>query len=325
MKIAFTSNRPTNLLKHLRSSDHEVRVHKFNPDNSFSLWNLKELCDWADLIWCDSCIHPTAQITNYVTDKPIVVRLNGPELYDPKYMDLIKWDNIEILYASTKELRDRFLTLRKNRLQPKRTEALWMPSVDTDHFGFVERDFKNSSRKICLVGDMNPNNKQLEALQLLTELPDYTLSFAGTMSNLDYVYQVQNYIKGNSDLKDRVEVYGKIEKEVMSEFYGDHDLYLKLSVYDSGFAAEAMATGCFPVIGWGIGVYSTYPSTYIHTKFTKQKAAILDWQLSDKKLEYSKIAREYAEDSFSSNLEYDRIIQDLEELCEDSACIKILS
>tara|TARA_R110000824_G_scaffold337740_1_gene524308 strand:+ start:522 stop:1556 length:1035 start_codon:yes stop_codon:yes gene_type:complete len=320
-----------NFITRFKAAGNEVDIYKPGQDAALNTWKLKGLCDWADLIWCEFCEHPMAQITNYVTDKPIIARLWRHEVYNPVYMNSIKWDRVNLLLVATTALKDRFLKSRNQKLEPKETKSFFTPSVDVEKFKYVDRTYTEEI-KLCIIGDVIPRKRQLEAVQLLLDLPEQcTLSIVGAFVNTEYIIHVQNLIKGN-DLAERVHVYGAMDHSMLPEFLGDHDVYLSMSAEETAHfaAAEAMATGCYPVLNWWPGINDVYPASYICKRFATIIAAIKKWDGFDKDTKKSQAlkVRDFSEQEFSADTEYVEIMKYIDSILgrlnEDSTLLKIL-
>jgi len=320
-----------NFVKRFKEEGHEIDFYQEGQDTNLNNWKLKGLCDWADIIWCEFCQDPMALVTNYVKDKPIIARLWRCEIYNPRYLDSIKWDAVDLLLVATDNLKDRFLKSRKEKLEPKQTKAFYMPSVDIADFKY--RDRKSSDQiKMCIVGNILPRKRQLDAVQLMLDLPDsFSLSLVGDFKDKEYVTHIQSFIKGNG-LAEKIHVYGKMAHEMLPEFFGDHDVYLSMSVEETAhFAvAESMATGCYPLLNWWPGITDVYPEKFVHRRFASMTASLDKWDKLDhpSREAHSLAARAYAEKNFSADIEYKNIMEDINKILripnEDSAHVEVL-
>ena len=272
-----------------------------------------------------------AQITNYVTDKPIIARLWRQEIYNPKYMNSIKWDRVNLLLVATSALKNRFLKSRDKKLEPKETKSFCIPSVNISKFKYIERKYPDNI-KLCIVGDIVPRKRQLDAIQIMLDLPEkYTISIAGKFVDIEYVTHIQNFIKGN-DLINRVQVYGPMDHTMLPEFFGDHDIYLSMSTEETAHfsAAEAMSTGCYPILNWWPGIQDVYPDSYIYKRFIAIITAIKKWGNfdSDTKKSHSQKVSNFVARKFSSEIEYTTITQYINSILgrtdEHSPFLKIL-
>jgi glycosyltransferase involved in cell wall biosynthesis len=245
--------------KAFKEAGHEVRTFEYTGDSVKDGWNLCDLDNWADIHFCELCQYPM-DILTHVTEKPVVARLHRCEIYTPKFLNTIHWSKVDKLYLTNKNMYDKFMVLRKNKLMPKAMDLIQGPFIDLEEFPFKERVFEPPWR-MAIVGNVIPRKRAYAAVQLLVDLPsDFTLTIAGNLKDKEYAEHIKDFCQAVG-IGDRVRLLGGIPSEAIPRFMQDHHIILGMSREETAHytIAEGMATGCYPVMNFWKNCKEIYP------------------------------------------------------------------
>lgn len=306
-KLLYVTMMPSflpSLDKRFKEAGFQTKLHLYSEPTTRSLVNLIADCNEADVIFCEFIQTPMDVVTAHI-DKPIFGRLWRCELYNPKFIDNVYWTKVKALFVPTESVETKFRILRDKKLS---TEIIRFkaPAIDLETYPFLERDFSQPLINIGILGNVIPRKRQFDAVQLMLDIPEnYRLSIGGDFKDKEYATHTRDFIARNK-LSGRVRLLGKIYPKAICEFFGHHHIILGLSTEETGHysIAEAMATGCYPIMSEWWGSEGIYPDSSRHKSFINILAAIQKWgRLAiEQKLAYSKGARIYVRDYLNSKV-----------------------
>lgn len=241
--------------------------------------HLGQLCQWADLIFCEFAQQPMDFVVAFFPSKHIAVRLARVEIYQEAIYDL-DWNAVDLMIFESEHVKQRFFDklLARNRARglvinrPMKSVMVPGNMYDPEQFRFTERKFEKPYR-MCIAGHLVPKKRQYDLVQMFADLPKYfTLDIAGGTGmpgygNPEYPQNVQDLIE-ELELGDRVKLAGEIPYARMPAFYAAHDLLVSNS-NEEGDAlniTEGIACGLYPLISCWRGAAKHYDPIYVfHT------------------------------------------------------------
>jgi len=321
-KIGIVSLMPhflKNIVPGLKKAGHEIKEYVHAPENKFKDgWNIKEVCDWADLLFCEFCQHPMDLVT-YLVDKPIIARLWRCEIYNTGYINRINWEKVDHLFIATENMHGKFQALRKNKLKPKKVTVFEGPSIDLDKFSFVKRE-RSHLIKMAIVGNVIPRKRVFNAVQMLVDLPEnVTLTIAGRLQDIEYAEQIKDFAV-SAKVSDRIHMLNYLDPKAMPEFMQRQDIILGMSTEETAHyaIAEGMATGCLPFMSYWKGCEKVYPKGSYFYSMKDMNAKINSWVKNSNDIEFwnkrSKEQRDWSEKHFDKKKEVDSIVTAIEGL-----------
>ena len=264
-----------NLDKAFKRDGHELRFWKQTDAFNNGL-QISELLFWADVAFIDFCQEPLQQVLHAIPIENskvfVVARMHRLEMYNQHTLDpKFPWNKVDLLLASADHVLQRFLVNRGDNPKPKHAIVAPSNAINTFLFNWADRVWEPPYR-ISLVGNIVPKKRQYTAIQMMADLKsEYNsqlrldiIGASGTLAgygNTEYLQNCKDLVQDLA-LSDVVNFYEKATHESMPHFYARSHFVLSLSNEEGTHVsiAEAMSTGCIPIIGPWRGAKTIYPT-----------------------------------------------------------------
>ena len=189
--------------------------------------------------------------------------------------------------------------------------------VDTNQFKFVDRSFK-PPYKICMVGGMEPRKRIYSTIQMLADLndKDFELTVLKGWPPDALGWYVDDCKNIADKLGVKINFVGYMDHNKVQYIFYTQDLIISNSSMEGihNSIAEAMATGCYPLINAWSGSEDVYPFESIFKTQDGFIKKIKAWKKSKSKLELSKKSRKWVEEKYDLN----KIAKKMKKEIEDS-------
>lgn len=237
----------------------ELKRYDFKATHTMDVRELKDLCNWADVLFSPWTNEIVAFWTRRFPEKKIICYLRRYELWEKRLHEIIDFTKINAMIFVNewyKKKVDELNVIPLTYLIPN--------GVDIEKFSLK---YPCNKKKIAFVGQMKHVKNFGLALQILQELPkEYTLHHIGFGAIDGINGQVLSYTE-SVGLQDRVFFYKPKSRDEMAEWYQDKDFIISSSLNEGNpnCIIEAMAMGIKPVIHKWPGVDGQFPNKYIWT------------------------------------------------------------
>jgi len=251
-----------------------------------------------------------------------VVRLHRLEVYSPIVTQL-NWNEVDLLIFSSEHVRDKFFLRAITR--PKNSVVIPTNGVNLKEFKYVERDYDRDEVRLCQVGTLLPKKRIYTTIQMMADLPEnFKLTIIGGTNpalrgygNTEYKENLNDLVK-TLGLENRVTFLGQRIKEEMPKLLAEQDIIISNSNEEGTHVAlaEAMATGCVPIINSWLGAEKLYPKNAIFKTFSEFKKKVLKWsKLSpEEKKKQAKRAHNFISARYNKDVLTKKLIAEVEKL-----------
>lgn len=309
---------------------HTVRYFRTTQYQRVNDVALGQLCQWADLIFCEFAQSPFEFSLVFSPAKHIVVRIHRVEIYSENLYDL-NWNAVDLVIFSAEHVQKRFMEKLRARNreagvavnEPMKTLVVPTNVYDPQMFRWRKRRFRQPY-KLCAVGKMLSKKRFYSLVQMFADLPKcFTLDLLASSvpvgmkagyGNTEYEQNVKDLIE-ILGLKHRVKIIPGLPHDKMPQFFHDHDIIVSNSNEEGSATAiaEAMACGCYPIINCWRGAETLYSEEYVFRTPKEFVDKVLSWSTSDKMEERVKAAERVR------NLDAWKFAVKIRQLCEKVA------
>lgn len=304
------------------SEKHKIKVYQPTKDSARNLLTLGSVGEWAEVHFVEFCQDPLPIVMQFKCAKPLVVRLHRLEVYSPLVQQL-KWNQVDLMIFSSEHVKNKFFGRAITR--PKNSIVIPTNGVDLKKFAYEERDYDRDEVRLCMVGTLLPKKRVYTTIQMLADLPEnFKLTVIGGINpalrgygNSEYKENLNDLVK-TLGLKDRVKFLGQVNKNQIPKLLVEQDIIISNS-NEEGTAvalAEAMATGCVPIINCWLGAEKLYPEDAIFKTFSEFKKKVLKWSklTIDQKKKAAKRAHNWISSKYNIDVLTKKLITEIEKL-----------
>jgi len=315
----------------MKARGHKVKFWK--NDNTFSHgYQLGCLLNWCDVAFVDFCQPPLRELIVLKDNHPnilLAARMHRIEMYGELVNDeKLNWKNIDVLFCSAAHVMERFVDKRKGLSKPETIVISATNVCDPAMFPFVHRKWQEPYR-IAMIGNFVPKKRQYSAIQMLYDIRchagDFRLDIVGNRGlwngygNFEYFDNCMDLIKELS-LQECVTIYDSIDHSELFHFLHREHAIISNSNEEGTHTsvAEAMMTGCIPLVGPWRGAREVYPDAW-HFSGTldliKHCLSIKN-KTNDEMNEISGNIHRMAVERFGNTKIYDDMVAMLEEMAD---------